>query len=82
MRSPEGHHFFQARDRRGLFCGLPSNNKGWQERFFFNFGQGWEYPPDEKDLARVQNQWGVPSTQCKFVASSSVCAMNNIRIIY
>lgn len=82
MRSPEGHHFFQAQDGRVLFYGLPSDNKGWQERFFLISGQGWEYPPDEKDPATVQNQWGVPSTQYKFAALSYVCAMNNIRIIY
>ncbi|KAB1227142.1 hypothetical protein CJ030_MR1G027739 [Morella rubra] len=62
MRSGDGMHFFQARDGRGLFRSLPSNNKGWHERFFFVSGEGWEYPPCEKNPIRVQQ---IPSTRSK-----------------
>lgn len=63
MTSVEGMHFFQVRDGQGLFCGLPSNNKSWHERFFFVSGEGWKYPPDEENPVRVQQSWGVLSTQ-------------------
>lgn len=39
-KTGEGMYHFQSRDKRGLFVGLPSNNKGWHEKFFFVSGEG------------------------------------------
>lgn len=55
IKSPEGHNFLQAQDGRGLFHSLPSNNKGWNERFFLVSGKGYEYSLNEADPVKVQH---------------------------
>lgn len=39
-KTGEGMYHFQSRDKRGLFIGLPFNNKRWHEKFSFYFGRG------------------------------------------
>ncbi|KAB1212245.1 hypothetical protein CJ030_MR5G025013 [Morella rubra] len=71
MRLPFSKYFWReldfrlpgicARDGRTLFKHLPSNNKGWHQKFFFVSGEGKEYPLGEENPIRVQHTWGVPS---------------------
>ena len=43
-----------------LITGLPSSNKGWEKRFFFIGGDGWEFYPWENislDISRIVRKW-------------------------
>lgn len=42
-----GFWFFQARDDRQIVFKLPTSVKRWKEKFFFIFGEGWEYQETE-----------------------------------
>lgn len=60
MNHKYGWAHLQARPNMALITGLPSSNKGWEKRFCFVGGDGWEFYPWENvsiDISRVIRKW-------------------------
>ncbi|GFS42832.1 hypothetical protein Acr_00g0081950 [Actinidia rufa] len=57
---------WQARNKKVLLGGYPSNVKGWKSKFFFVSGDEWEIPEgtSRKGAARVPRTWGIPDRHC------------------
>ena len=58
-----GWVYFQARSGKGIVENIPTSNKGWEKRFFFVSGGGWEFQPWENGqagLSRVILKWQGP----------------------
>ncbi|GFY93881.1 hypothetical protein Acr_09g0003270 [Actinidia rufa] len=59
-------HPGEARNKKVLLGGYPSNVKGWKSKFFFVSGDEWEIPEKKsrKGAARVPRTWGIPDKHC------------------
>ncbi|GFY92423.1 hypothetical protein Acr_08g0008190 [Actinidia rufa] len=61
-------YFFppEARNKKVLLGGYPSNVKGWKSKFFFVSGDEWEIPAGTSPVGapRVPRTWGIPDKHC------------------
>ena len=55
-----GWVYFQAQSGKGVVDDIPTLSKGWEKRFFFLGGGGWEFQPWEDGqvgLSRIITSW-------------------------